>query len=109
MSPVHHVIYTQYKIYARVIGYIHPTEENVKEIVSTGITVHCKVSSSSTVPVDQHKVTVKLIQDADEHNINGGRDHVKFYLIMYGAGAPSSILTSKLKRRSIYFLGYVLN
>jgi hypothetical protein len=70
MSPVHHVIYTQYKIYARVIGYIHPTEENVKEIVSTGITVHCKVSSSSTVPVDQHKVTVKLIQDADEHNIN---------------------------------------
>ena len=30
--------------------------------------------------MDQHKVAVKLIQDVDEHNINGGRevlsDHV---------------------------------
>ena len=40
----------------------------------------CEVSSPWTVPVHQHKVAVKLIQDVDEHNINGGRevlsDHV---------------------------------
>jgi len=80
MSPVHHVIYPQYKIYGPFIGYIHPTEKNVKEIDLTGITVQCKVSSSWTVPVDQHKVAVKHIHDVDKHNINGGRevlsDHV---------------------------------
>ena len=40
----------------------------------------CEVSSPWTVPVHQHKVAVKLLQDVDEHNINGGRevlsDHV---------------------------------
>ncbi|OEL34449.1 hypothetical protein BAE44_0004533 [Dichanthelium oligosanthes] len=74
MSLVHHVICPQCKIYAWVIGYIHPTEENVKEMVPAGITVHCKVSSSWTVVVDQHKVTAELIQGVDEYKINGGRE-----------------------------------
>lgn len=43
----------------------------MQEIVSAGITVHCKVSPSLTVPVDQDKVTAKLILDVDEHKING--------------------------------------